>query len=93
MTEEKLGNIRESKTGYGQIWNEDGKTFYKAYDYDAIQITQENLDAVAKGKWTDAHGHEVSFDGASSVGGIIWSWGPNNKFMRYLKTTGQMANE
>ena len=93
MTEEKLGNIRESTTAYGQIWNEDGHTYYKAYDYDAVLVTQENLDAVAKGKWTDTHGHEVSFDGASSVGGIIWSWGPINKFMRYVKTTGQMANE
>ena len=67
-----------------------GHTFYKAYGCDAVQITQQNLDDVAKGKWTDTHGHEVSFDGAKTVGGIIWSWGPNDKFVRYLKTTGQM---
>ena len=90
---EELGNIRESETAYGRIWNEDGNTFYEAHNHDAVQVTQENLDAVAKGKWTDTHGHEVSFDGASTVGGIIWSHGPNDKFMRYLRTTGQMEKE
>ena len=90
---EELGNIRESTTGYGKIWNEDGNTFYKAYNHDAVQITQQNLDDVAKGKWTNGLGREVSFDGCKTVGGIIWSHGPNDKFMRYLRTTGQMEKE
>ena len=63
MTEEKLGNIRESTTAYGQIWNEDGHTYYKAYYYYAVLVTQENLVAVAKGNWTYTHVHEVSLVG------------------------------
>jgi hypothetical protein len=65
---EELGKVRESTTGYGKIWNEDGNTFYKAYNHDAVQITQQNLDDVAKGKWTNGLGREVSFDGARTDG-------------------------
>ena len=96
---EQLGELRESETSYGKIWNENGKSYYQAYDYPVVEVTQQNLDDVANGaahidRTTIAYGSitEVhKFDGAKTVGGIIWSWGPNDKFVRYLKATGQLV--
>ena len=81
---EQLGELRESETGYGKIWNENGKSYYQAYDYPVVELTQQNLDDVSNGVY--------KFDGAKTVGGIIWSWGPNDKFVRYLKATGQLVD-
>ena len=94
---EQLGELRESETGYGKIWNEDGRSYYQAYNYPVVEVTQRNLDDVANGA-AYVSGLSIEeikvykFDGASSVGGIIWSWGPNNKFVRYLKATGQLLD-
>lgn len=96
---EQLGELRESETGYGKIWNEDGRSYYQAYDYPVVELTQQNLDDVANGvvyipRITIEYGEIIEaykFDGAKTVGGIIWSWGPNDKFVRYLKRTGQLV--
>ena len=51
---EVLGEIRESRTGYAKIWNENGKTYFQTVGYDhnpIIEITQEDIDTVASGQW------------------------------------------
>ena len=97
---EVLGNIRESVTSYATITNENGKTFFQTtvWDYETetshdvvVTITQENLDALSAGTWTDSNGREISFDGCRTMGGIPWSHGPCDKFKRYLKSTGQIT--
>jgi hypothetical protein len=91
---EVLGEIRESNTGYAQVWNENGNTYFRRHTFESggpkIQVTQENLNALAAGTWTDENSRAVSFDGATTLAGIPWSHGPCDKFVRYLKSTGQM---
>ena len=91
--QEVLGEIRESETGYAKVWNEDGKTYFQTrytnpQDNPIIEITQEGLDTVASGTWYDQSNRQHSFDGCKTVGGMPWSWGPCDKFERYLKSTG-----
>ena len=87
---ETLGQIRESVTGYGSIWNEEGKTFFQPYNGKKVEITQQNINDVNSGRWITNNGREMSFDGARTIGGIIWSWGPCEKFEMYLASTGQL---
>ena len=99
MSGEILGQLRESETGYGKIWNEEGKSFFQpsvAWNEEGregqiVEITQQNIDDVAAGIWKcKEHEYDNHFDGASSVGNIIWSWGPCNKFKQYLKSNNQL---
>ena len=96
MSSETLGQLRESETGYGKIWNEGGKSFFQPFighneEGQIVEITQQNIDDVAAGKWRcEEHQYDNHFDGATSVGNIIWSWGPCDKFKRYLKSNGQL---
>ncbi len=101
MSSETLGQLRESETGYGKIWNEEGKSFFQPFagwndertewKGQIVEITQQNIDDVAAGIWNcEEHEYDNHFDGASSVGNIIWSWGPCDKFKKYLKSNGQL---
>ena len=80
MSSETLGQLRESETGYGKIWNEGGKSFFQPFighneEGQIVEITQQNIDDVAAGKWRcEEHQYDNHFDGATSVGNIIWSW-------------------
>jgi hypothetical protein len=80
---EFLGDIEESRTGYAEIKNENGKTMYIATAHLPVEITQEMLDKV----------NNEGFDGQKRLGGIPWSWGPNDKFKRYLSSLGVLERD
>lgn len=99
MSSEILGQLRESETGYGKIWNEGGKSFFQPFIGwndegrvgQIVEITQQNIDDVAAGKWKHPEQqYDNHFDGCTSVGNIIWSWGPCDKWEQYLKSNGQL---
>ena len=48
-----------------------------------VEITQEMLDKV----------NNEGFDGQKRLGGIPWSWGPNDKFKRYLSSLGVLERD
>jgi hypothetical protein len=80
---EKPGFIRESQTAYGKLWNIDDEytmyqPFYTNGQPEAIKITQEMIDLI----------HTGQFDGCTTAGNIIWSWGPCDKFDQWLKDNG-----